>query len=472
MSEPPKVYEQDLTEFKADPANPNKGNKRGRAVLDSSIKELGAGRSIVADKDGTIVAGNKTRDALIAAGHTKAVIVEVSGDTPVVVKRTDMDMEDPTGTARRYAFTDNRVGQLSLTWDDDQILKGIQAGMDLSQLWDTTELEAVQGDHNEQTKTNEREQTRVASANKLQEKFIVPPFTVLDARQGYWQDRKRAWYGLGIEPGAGRDHLNATSNNSAASGKYEYMTGRGGSTGGSNYDPVLAELVCRWFCLPGGSLLDPFAGGPTLGIVSAKLGYAYTGVELRPAQVQANQDQADFVGVAPTWIQGDSANLEEVLPAGEQYDLLFTDPPYYDLEIYSGHEKDGSAFTDYATFIVWYAAIIKAACARLKDDRFAVVKVGVMRDKKTHAYYDFVGDNVRAFQAAGLIFYNEAVLLTPIGTMPIRASMHFPSGRKLEKGHQNVLVFYKGSIKAIKANFGAVEVQHGLLTVPDSPPAE
>lgn len=39
-------------------------------------------------------------------------------------------------------------------------------------------------------------------------KFIVPPFSVLDRRQGYWQNRKRTWLRLGIKSELGRDeHL-------------------------------------------------------------------------------------------------------------------------------------------------------------------------------------------------------------------------------------------------------------------------
>src|SRR5213079_1074313 len=38
----------------------------------------------------------------------------------------------------------------------------------------------------------------------LAEKFGVPPFSVLDARQGYWQERKRAWIALGIQSELGR----------------------------------------------------------------------------------------------------------------------------------------------------------------------------------------------------------------------------------------------------------------------------
>jgi DNA modification methylase len=448
-----KVYKQDLAEFLDDPANPNKGNKRGRALLESSVKELGAGRSLVADRDGRIVAGNKTREALLAQGVKQAIVVETDGSTPVIVRRTDWDIDEKDGGARKYAFADNRVGELSLTWDEAKIMEAVDAGMDLSSMFNAKELdELLKGADASLTNASGGGQ---AASTSLAEKFGVPPFSVLDARQGYWQERKRAWYALGINPVAGREHLTSTAN--ASAGKYDYMTGRGADAGGSSFDPVLAELCCRWFCPPGGSVLDPFAGESTKGIVAARLGHAYTGVELRPAQVQVNQEQAAFVGVSPTWVLGDSAALGELLPEGEQYDLVFTSPPYYDLEVYSRSEKDGSALATYAGFLAWYEAIVREACARLRPQRFAVVKVGAIRDKRTGAYHDFVGDNVRIFEACGLTYYNDAVLITPVGTMPIRAGRTFQASRKLCKGHQNVLAFFKGDLRQIKGTFGEVE---------------
>ena len=43
----------------------------------------------------------------------------------------------------------------------------------------------------------------------LADRFVVPPFTVLDARQGYWQDRKRQWLGVGIQSEIGRGGMAA-----------------------------------------------------------------------------------------------------------------------------------------------------------------------------------------------------------------------------------------------------------------------
>jgi len=39
---------------------------------------------------------------------------------------------------------------------------------------------------------------------KLRDRFILPPFTVLSARDGWWQERKAAWIALGIQSELGR----------------------------------------------------------------------------------------------------------------------------------------------------------------------------------------------------------------------------------------------------------------------------
>src|SRR6185312_17506633 len=110
-----------------------------------------------------------------------------------------------------------------------------------------------------------------------------------------------------------------------------YGTAGNASTqsGTSIFDPVLCEIAYRWFCPPDGTVLDPFAGGSVRGIVAAKLGRRYIGIDLRPEQIAANAAQAQAITPdnAPRWIVGDSRNLDNLLPADVQADLLFTCPP-------------------------------------------------------------------------------------------------------------------------------------------------
>jgi hypothetical protein len=93
----------------------------------------------------------------------------------------------------------------------------------------------------------------------------------------------------------------------------------------------------------------------------------------------------------------------------------------------------------------------------LKDDRFACFGVGEYRDKKGN-YRNFVSDTIAAFKAAGLSYYNEMILVTPCGSLPVRARRQFSAGRKIGKTHQNVLVFVKGDAKKATAACGDVEI--------------
>lgn len=227
------------------------------------------------------------------------------------------------------------------------------------------------------------------------------------------------------------------------------------TSGTSIFDPVLCELAYRWFSPAGGVILDPFSGGSVRGIVASHLGRRYVGVELRGEQVDANMAQRGIaVDPMPEWRQGDSRDIA-TLCSDVEADFVFSCPPHADLEVYSTDAADLSTL-EYADFRRAYAEIIEATCTRLKDDRFACFVVGDVRGKDG-CYYNFVGDTVEAFRAAGLGYYNEAILVTAAGSLPIRAGRQFEASRKLGKTHQNILVFVKGNPKAAVAALGSCE---------------
>jgi hypothetical protein len=219
----------------------------------------------------------------------------------------------------------------------------------------------------------------------------------------------------------------------------------------------LTELAYRWFCPPGGLILDPFAGGSVRGIVASKLGRQYLGVELRAEQVAANRVQAEVICDAPLpkWVIGDSRKIDQIAP-GVGADFLFSCPPYADLEVYSDDPADLSTMA-YPAFREAYFEIVDRSAQLLKDDRFACFVVGEVRGKDG-AYLGFVPDTIEAFRRAGLRFYNEAILVTAAGSLPIRAGKQFAVGRKFGKTHQNVLVFIKGDPRAATAAIGEVEM--------------
>ena len=279
----------------------------------------------------------------------------------------------------------------------------------------------------------------------LFDRFIMPPYTVLDRKQGSWMRRKKQWLALGIKSELGRGENLIWSPLGDNPSDMDQRV-RGSSEATSIFDPVLAEIAVRWFSAPGGIVLDPFAGGSVRGIVASLLGRSYFGIDLRADQIEANKEQ---LGIAskdspPLWIYGDS---EKVLDGAikESVDLIFSCPPYFDLEVYSNDPDDLSSM-DWPDFLASYYRIIAKASTALRQDRFAVWVIGEVRDKRG-IIRGLVPETIKAFKEAGLSYYNNGIILDPQASAALRANRFFSSKRKLFTVHQHFMVFVKGDPK-------------------------
>lgn len=357
----------------------------------------------------------------------------------------------------------------------------------LANAWDTEDLEDWGLDvwqpngWDEQGTDGENSPNCEPENGSLNDRFIVPPFSVLDTRKGYWQARKKMWRSkvTSSDIGGSREDTNIKSPEIKYKDIYqrtrkhreelgisfrEYLdkyvpddvkereASKVLAQGTSLFDPVLAEVVMRWFCPPNGSILDPFGGEQTKGIVAGALGLKYRGCEIRPDQVQLNSEATkDYPNVK--YACGDSNNIAEII-TDRGFDLCFTSPPYYDLEVYS--KEDMSALGTYEEFMVQYENIFRQCVDMLSDGAFLVVKIGEIRNKQTGAYRNFVGDNISMFMRLGLTYYNEIIMVETGASTALRASRYMDS-RKVAKMHQNILVFYKGNLKDIKKKYPRIE---------------
>lgn len=455
---------------------------------------------------GALVVQRQTRYVL--AGNHRLEAVRQMGWISVPVLWLDCDDK----TAEKILLADNRTSDLA-TYDSDS-LAALLVG-----LRDDDGLLGTGWTDDDYKRLLSREEDEPTGPT-LADRFLLPPFSVLDARSGWWRERKQRWLALGIRselgrpdrvpgggggahtktaylrtqedgslaPGLGRRekllYPNVTSRDPAHYAKkraVERKLGReltteefqrefyvndqdGGGlaeTGTSVFDPVLVELVVRWFSPPGGLVLDPFAGGSVRGIVSGALGRRYVGVDLRAEQIESNEEQAEQLArrlvEPPAWRVGDARDCAAFVPDGEMADLVFTCPPYFDLEVYSDDPDDLSRAETYDAFLDGLRQSIKSAAGALRDDRFAVFVVGEVRDKRG-IYRGLVPDVVRLAAAEGLGYYNEAILVTPAGSLPVRAGRFFEATRKLGRTHQTVLVFVKGDPKAATQACGKVDV--------------
>ncbi len=405
-----------ITEIKSNPNNPRliKDDKFKKLV--QSIKdfpEMLDIRPIVVNADMVILGGNMRYKACKETG-LKSI--------PIIVSNLSEDKQ------REFLIKDNTSGGewdwevLANEWDSEQLEEW---GLDLPAFG------------------TDKEDKEVEAHAKLTETFIVPPFSILDTRQGYWNERKSYWKALINDNGESREDTLAKGSIMSAL-----------NNGVSILDPVLSELVNLWFGLPKSKTFDCFAGDSVFGYVSSYLGNNFTGIELRQEQTDLNNKRVK--GFNAKYICDDARNVLNHIEEKSQ-DLLFSCPPYFDLEVYSDLPNDASNQDNYEDFIKILDSAFTDAIKCLKNNRFAVITVGDVRDKQGF-YYRFVDDIKDIFKRNNLLLYNELILVESIGTLPQRVG-RFMEHRKIGKCHQNVLVFFKGNPKEIKNIYPKLEIQ-------------
>jgi hypothetical protein len=531
-----------IADLKPYPGNPR---THDLPAIRASLRANGQYRAIVV----------RDPQMMILAGHGTVEGAEAEGWKKVLAHLVECDDD----TARRIVLADNRTNDLA-GYDDSALIALLQDVPDFDGTGYTPEdLQALLAGPDTSP-----------PAPTLAERFGVPPFSVLDARQGPWRERKRRWLALGIRSEEGRPqnllHRSETVLAAQQSGSLPSLKGKqaihvmtpaesralppsgsgragamrmdvkarpqanrsrpasisgGGAepdffrrktayekkhgvslsnaefmqlhedgadtglkvsspnrstpqsnsgndprfyekkklAGTSIFDPVLTELLLRWFAPREARVLDPFAGGSVRGVVAALLGHSYVGIDLSETQVEANRLQgAELVPekfTQPEWVVGDSGKLmrgKRPEQLQEPFDFMLTCPPYADLERYSDDPADLSTMS-HDEFATAYAGILASATKLLARDRFAAIVIGNIR-RKDGSVWDLGSLTTEAMDAAGLSLYNDAILVTAIGSLALRAARIFAGGRKLARTHQQILVYCKGAGKKADAALG------------------
>lgn len=100
-----------------DKKNYRKHSEQNKKRIRKSLTECGAGRSVLVDKDGCLIAGNGVYEQASKMG-IKTRVVETDGTELVVVKRTDIGTDDPK--RKTLALADNATSD-NVEWDFDNI---------------------------------------------------------------------------------------------------------------------------------------------------------------------------------------------------------------------------------------------------------------------------------------------------------------------------------------------------------------
>jgi hypothetical protein len=190
-----------ITDLEPDPQNSNRHTQRGSSMMESSIRDCGFGDSLTVDRDGVVISGGQRLETLADLQMENPIVVQSDGTRPVIHQRTDLTAKE--SRAKMLGIYSNRVGELNLEWDPAILKQLSDEGLaDLDKFFTSDELVNLIGDAMGDAPITD-EQAR----KTLAERFGVPPFSILDARQGYWQERKRAWIARGIKSELGRGGL-------------------------------------------------------------------------------------------------------------------------------------------------------------------------------------------------------------------------------------------------------------------------
>lgn len=459
-------------------------------------------RPIVVDETMTVLGGNMRLNALkhivtMDKDTLRFTIQEndqfTTGEVDALLKYWDGWRKKPTATIvnakdlteaqkKEFIIKDNvgfgdwDTNVLANEWDTDILKDWGMTEWDFGMSGDALK-NGEQGDSPSSSEHKEKVKT-------IEERFLIPPFSVLNTTRANWINRRNYWYQFGIKSELGRDS-EITYNVGCQSAKvYQVRNKIREETGKdpswqeiqkycedngiyfanrvSIFDPVLCECAYRWFMPDGGKyILDPFCGGSVRGIVAAKCGYEYFGRDLRKEQIEANEANCKEVlsdeEIKPEYSCGDSLEIRKVYEEGKA-DLIFSCPPYADLEVYSKDPKDISNMK-YPKFLEVYRKIIQESCKCLHENRFAVWVVSEVRGKDGE-YYGFIKDTINAFKDAGLHFYNDIVLVNQVNSASIRVGSLFNKNRKVSRIHQNVLVFFKGDMKSIVGGYSDLDLSY------------
>jgi len=124
-----------LGDIQFDAHNANQHTPEGTSLLKQSMAQRGFGRPVFSANDLTILGGNNAMQVARDLGYAEAILVETDGDTPIIHVRKDLTSD--SADARTLAIEDNRIAQVSLNWNDAELLQAKQIGVNMAELFST-----------------------------------------------------------------------------------------------------------------------------------------------------------------------------------------------------------------------------------------------------------------------------------------------------------------------------------------------
>jgi len=161
--------------------------------------------------------------------------------------------------------------------------------------------------------------------------------------------------------------------------------GEGSGQKFSQFNPLLAERCIEFWSKKGDLILDPFMGRATRGVVCLNMGRSYCGYDVCPKTFEfvetiLNKSEQTSLfereGKASLYL-GDGCEL--AYTKDNSVDMIFTCPPYWNVEKYTSIDGQLSDCKTYEDFLSKINIFMKNAYRVLKDNTFCVIIISDLR---------------------------------------------------------------------------------------------
>ena len=409
-----------LADLTPDGENFNRHTEFRQKLLEDSLRKFGAGRSILVDKDGNIIAGNSTTETAAAIGMEDVIVVPTDGKKLVVVQRTDLILDSPEG--RELALADNMTALKGIDIDLTKVQETL--GDDLAKAWGM-ELPKVDAPKKPEKRDDVEEMLNDAMVENVREAFtqinqslshgwLLSGLTLgmckaKFIRAKYYGERypqNLSFYfcpsmikvanpsgeGGGNAPRSYYSQMEKIAKGETTTGisGLRISSGDGNVTKTTNYPWYGRGIPCSDFnantCsdllkeFGGGRVLDPCHGwgGRLVGALLADV-QSYTGVDPSDEASDGVHKIAEaYHEYAPdTEVTLLKMPFEDTALEAGTYDIAITSPPYFDVELYHGEQQ---SYIRYPKYDLWregfYRQLIAKVYNYLRDGGTFILQVG------------------------------------------------------------------------------------------------
>ena len=206
----------------------------------------------------------------------------------------------------------------------------------------------------------------------------------------------------------------------------------------SEFHAGVAENILRYWSMRGSVVVDPFAGRVTRAMVTTKLERQYIGYEITPNTYKRSLNHFKKHNVNPTLHNGDGTKLGNT--KDNTADLVFTCPPYFNIEQYESCDNQLSDIRDYDTFMDSMGECVSNVKRVLKEGAWAIFVVADFRiggELKS-----FSSDLIQKFKDNDMIHWDTIIMenISPFASLQIHK---VNCKRYTSKIHEYILVFRK-----------------------------